>query len=190
MGATDDENKSALGESGAKSPEMGRVVAEKAPHVEAGALARRDPALRSIVVPVSCSGSYKIWAELNEPRTVDSAEESVLSEVFNKCVIRSVEAVKKRQEDNMSLRDGEVPLAGGPCLVDALAPHVWLIVGGNVLPWAREMRHNRVGKLDDLLMSCPGHRALRGENGWAGRRRRYYWLVGRERGGGGRGRGL
>jgi hypothetical protein len=26
--------------------------------------------------------------------------------------------------------------------------------------------------------------------GWAGRRRRYYWLVGRERGGGGRGRGL
>ena len=109
--ATDDENKSALGESGAKSPEMGRVVAEKAPHVEAGTLARRDPALRSIAVPVSCSGSCKIWAELNEPRTVDSAEESVLSEVFNKCVIRSAKAVKKRQEDNMSLRDGKASLA-------------------------------------------------------------------------------
>ena len=105
-GATDDENKSALGESGAKSPEMGCVVAEKAAHVVAGALARRDPALRNIAVPVSCSGSCKIWAELNEPRTVDSAEESVLGEVFNKCVIRSAKAVKKRQEDNVSLTMG------------------------------------------------------------------------------------
>ena len=68
-GATDDENKSALGESGAKSPEMGCVVAEKAPHVVAGALALRDPAVRRISVPVSCSGSCKIWAQLNEPRT-------------------------------------------------------------------------------------------------------------------------
>ena len=110
-GATDDENKSALRESGAKSPEMGRVVAEKAPHVVAGALARRDPALRSIAVPVSCSGSCKIWAEFNEPRTVDSVEEAVLGEVINKCVISSAKAVKKRQEDNVSLRDGKVPLA-------------------------------------------------------------------------------
>ena len=110
-GATDDENKSALGESGAKSPEMGCVVAEKAPHVVAGALAWRDPALRRISFPVSCSGRCKIWAELDKPRTVDGVEEVVFGEVFDKCVVRSAEAIKKRQEDNVSLRDGKGSLA-------------------------------------------------------------------------------
>ena len=65
--AADNENKGPLRESCAKSPEVGGVITEEAPNVEASTLARGNSAFCSLAVPIAGSGSRKIWAELDEP---------------------------------------------------------------------------------------------------------------------------